>query len=59
MDSLADELESVGDADDPKAVRRLMREMGRELGEDMEGDLDQILEEEQSGGGDGSMDALD
>ena len=49
LDSLADEMESAGDTDDPKVLRRLMREMGKGLGEDLDEDFEQMIEEEASG----------
>lgn len=49
LDSLADEMESAGDTDDPKVLRRLMREMGKGLGEDLDEDFDQMMEEEAGG----------
>src|SRR5262249_28666517 len=42
LDSLADEMEAMGDTEDPKAIRRLMREMGSELGEDFDEDFEQM-----------------
>jgi putative FmdB family regulatory protein len=50
LDSLAEEMESMGDTEDPRAMRRLVREMGKEMGEDMEDEFEQMLEEEQAGG---------
>lgn len=48
LDALADEMESMGDTEDPKAMRRLMRAMGSEMGEDLEDDFEAMLEEEQN-----------
>jgi putative FmdB family regulatory protein len=62
LESLADEMESLGDSDDPKAMRRLMREMGREMGEDLDEEFDMMMEEEAAGGHSeepGEDDALD
>jgi putative FmdB family regulatory protein len=58
FDSLADELESVGDSDDPKALRRLMRSMGSELGEDMDEEFEQMMEHpsDSSDESDGDLD---
>ena len=50
LESLADEMETMGEGDDPKAMRRLMREMGREMGEDMDEEVEQMMEEEAHGG---------
>src|SRR5579884_4031985 len=49
FDEMADEMEALGDSDDPAAVRRMMRAMGDELGEDMEGEFEQMMEEEAAG----------
>lgn len=54
IDALAEQADNM-DADDPKAMRRLMREMAGELGEDMEGDemealMDEAMDDEASGG---------
>ena len=49
LDSLADEMESAGDTDDPKVMRRLMREMGKGLGEDLDEDFEAMMEEETGG----------
>lgn len=35
----------AGNPDDPRAMSRLMREMGREMAEDGEDDIDQFVEE--------------
>jgi len=51
LDSLAEEMESLGESDDPGAMRRLMREMGREMGEDLDDEFDQMMEEEAAGEG--------
>jgi putative FmdB family regulatory protein len=45
LDSMADEMEAMGDPDDPASVRRMMRSMGSEMGEDMEGEFDRMMEE--------------
>lgn len=50
FDAMADEMEGL-DENDPKAMRRLMREMGKEMGEDMEADFEQMMEEDEAGGG--------
>jgi len=49
LESLADE-GTFGDIEnDPKAMRRWVREMGKALDEDMDEDLEAALEEEMSG----------
>ena len=45
-DSMADDLEMLGDGNDTDAMRRLMRDMGSELGEDLEQDFDAVMDEE-------------
>ncbi len=45
LDSLAQEMETLGDSDDPKTMRRMMRDMTAAMGEDMDGDFEQMLEE--------------
>lgn len=50
LDSLADEMESIGDTDDPKVLKRMMREVSGAMGEDLDDEFDQMMEEEQSGG---------
>jgi putative FmdB family regulatory protein len=46
LDSLADEVENMGDSEDPKAMRRMMRDMSSAMGEDMDDDIEQMMEEE-------------
>ena len=36
LNSLADEMETLGDSDDPKTMRRMMRDMTAAMGEDMD-----------------------
>ena len=54
MESLAEAADSA-DMDDPKAMRRFMKEMSREMGEDMDGeDFEEMMEEamqDEAGGG--------
>ena len=51
LDSIADEVENMGDADDPKAMRRMMREMSSAMGEDMDEEIDQMMEDGDAIGG--------
>lgn len=51
LESLADEMEAAGDTEDPKVMRRLMREIGNEMGEDLDDEFEQMMEEEAGGGG--------
>ena len=44
LDSLADEMETIGGSDDPKTMRRMMRDVTAAMGEDMDGDFEQMLE---------------
>jgi len=49
LESLADE-SAYGDIEnDPKAMRRWVKDMGKAMDEDMDEDLEQALEEEMSG----------
>ena len=48
LDSIADEVESMGDESDPRALRRLMRDMSSAIGEDMDDDIEQMIDEEAS-----------
>ena len=54
LESLADP-SAMGDIDenDPKSVAGFMKKMGREMGEDFGEDVDQAIEEEMAGGGEG------
>jgi putative FmdB family regulatory protein len=54
LDSLADEMESIGDTEDPKTLRRMMKEVSSAMGEDMDEDFEQMMEEES---GDSAGDA--
>ena len=49
LNSLADEMELHGDSDDPKTMRRMMRDITSATGEDMTDDFEQVLEESGSG----------
>ena len=55
MESMADPSKLGGvDENDPKSVARWMRKMGKEMGDDLGGeDLDQMMDEIESGGADG------
>jgi hypothetical protein len=59
VDALAERADSA-DLDDPKEMRRLMKEMAGEMGEDMDGeDFEQMMEEamdEEAAGGGGAAD---
>jgi hypothetical protein len=58
LDSLADP-SSLGDLDenDPKSVGRWMRKMGKEMGDELGGeDLDEMMDDMESGGGDDDSD---
>jgi putative FmdB family regulatory protein len=55
LDSMADEMEAMGNSEDPAAIRRMMRTMGSELGEDMESGFEEMMEED-AGGSDGGID---
>lgn len=51
--------DSIGDIEDPKTMRKWVREMGKELGEDLEDEFEQYMEEEdgKSEGGVGEADS--
>lgn len=57
FESIAEEMESMGDTEDPKALRRLMQTMGKEMGEDLDEEFEQMMEEES--GGSESSEVLD
>ncbi len=48
LDSLSNEMESIDEDDDPRAIRKVLREMGREMGEDFEQDFDEMMEKEST-----------
>ena len=52
LDSLADEMESMGDTDDPKTLRRMMKEVSGAMGEDLGDEFEQMLDEDGGGGED-------
>ncbi len=53
MEALADDA-AYGDIEnDPKAMRRFVRDMGSAMDEDLDEDFEAALEEEMSGSGDG------
>jgi putative FmdB family regulatory protein len=49
LDSLADEMESIGDTDDPKTLRRMMKQVSGAMGEDLDDEFEQMMEEESMG----------
>lgn len=53
LDDLAD-IDRVGDLEDPKRLKKWVREMGKTMDEDMGDELEQMLEEEAAEGSDGS-----
>ena len=59
LEALADET-AYGDIEnDPKAMRKFVKEMSAAMDEDMEEDFEAALEEEMSGGGEGSAEPKD
>ena len=52
LESLADEMDSMGESDDPKALRKMMKEVSGAMGEDLDDEFDQMMEEDSSGTGD-------
>lgn len=55
LDDLAD-VDRVGDLEDPKRLKKWVREMGKTMDEDMGDELEEMLEEEAAGGGEGAAD---
>lgn len=51
FESIAEEMETLGDTEDPKALRKLMQTMGQEMGEDLEEEFEQVMEEESGSEG--------
>jgi putative FmdB family regulatory protein len=49
IDALADTLESMGEPDDPKEMRRLVREMGKAMDEDMSEEMEELFEADMAG----------
>ena len=49
LDGLADESKYGDIENDPKAMRRWVRDMGKAMDEDLDEDLEQAMEEEMSG----------
>jgi putative FmdB family regulatory protein len=49
LENLADPANLAGLEDDPKALARMMREMGSEMGEDMGPEYDEVLDRLESG----------
>lgn len=50
-DDLIDDMldpDKIGDPEDPKTMRRWVKEMGKELGEDFTDEFDEMLAEEES-----------
>jgi putative regulatory protein, FmdB family len=63
IDALADAADNM-DMDDPRAVRRLMKDMASEMGDDMDADefeaiMDEAMDDEASGGDAGGDDFSD
>ncbi len=50
LDALTEEMESVGDSDDPRVLRKLMREVGSAMDEDLDDEFEEMMEEEAGGG---------
>ena len=58
LDSLAEDMESIGDTDDPKTLRRMMKEVSGAMGEDLDDEFEEMMEEDASGG-DGTDDVME
>ena len=60
LDSLAEEMESIGDTEDPKTLRRMIKEVSGAMGEDLGDEFEQMMDEESEGGReDSTADTLD
>ena len=57
LDDLAD-VDRVGDLEDPKRLKKWVREMGKTMDEDMGDELEEMLEEEAAGGEGAADDAI-
>ena len=51
IDALADRLETMGEPDSPSEMRDVMREMGKAMDEDVSDEMEQLFEDDMSGGG--------
>ncbi|MCJ7534965.1 MAG: FmdB family zinc ribbon protein [Anaerolineales bacterium] len=49
LEKMADPSNLAGLEDDPKALAKMMRQMGSEMGEDMGGEYDEVLDRLESG----------
>jgi len=49
IDELADTLETMGEPDDPKEMRRIVREMGKAMDEDMSEEMEELFEADMAG----------
>jgi putative FmdB family regulatory protein len=59
LDALADEAEYGDIENDPKAMRKWVRDMGKAMDEDLDQDFEEAMEEEMTGKGGGAGDADD
>ena len=48
LDDIADTVENMGD-EDPRTLRRLMKDMTSALGEDMDDEIEELIEQDSSG----------
>ena len=54
FDALSDEMESAGDTDDPRVMKRLMHDMGSAMDDDLSDEYEQMMDGEEgddAGGG--------
>lgn len=51
LDGMADEMEAMGDTDDPRVMAKMMKQLGREMGEDLDDDIEEMIEAEANGDG--------
>lgn len=45
LDALANDMEAIGDENDPKTLQRMMKEVSSAMGEDLDDDFEQVIEE--------------
>ncbi len=51
IDEMADRLETMGEPDDPRQMRSMVREMGKAMDEDLSDEMEQMLEDDLAGEG--------
>ncbi len=49
VDALADQVETMGEPDSPRAMREMVREMGKAMDEDMSDEMEEMFEADMDG----------